>query len=130
MRLLAVAVMVLAMLLAACGQDPVAGPVDGEVDGDGSPDDAEEEGVLEGTLGGDARLEGGCAWLDTGEGRFDVRYPDGYEIAFEPVRLLGPGGDTVAEEGETVRLRGRAAGDLMTVCQVGTVFEATEVVSE
>lgn len=130
MRLVAVATLLMGLLLAACGQDPVAGPVDSEVDSDGASDDAEGEDVVEGTLGGDARLEGGCAWLDTDEGRFEVRYPQGYDIAFEPVRLLGPDGDPVAEEGETVRVRGRVAGDLMTVCQVGPVFQASEVLAE
>lgn len=131
MRLLAVTLMVMSMLLASCGQDPAAGPVqdDQAPDDDevGSPDGGE---LLEGTLGGDPDLEGGCAWLDTGDGRFEVMYPSGYEIAFEPVRLVGPDGDTIAEEGEAVHVRGHVAQDRMSICQVGAIFQASEVVSE
>lgn len=131
MRLVAVALMVAGMaLVASCGQDPVAGPPDNGVERDEGPDDAQDEQVLEGTLAGDPQLEGGCAWLDTGDGRFDVQYPGGYEIAFEPVRLQDPDGDVIASEGDTVRVRGRVAEDVMTICQVGTVFRASEVVSE
>lgn len=115
-------VLLTALLLAACNAVPPAE--------ESSPAMNEEQGqILEGTLGGDPQLEGGCSWLDTEDGRFEVLYPEGYDIAFEPVRLLDPEGDTVAEEGDEVRLRGRVSGDIVTVCQVGTVFEADEVLS-
>lgn len=132
MQLLAVTLMVMTMLLASCGQDPVAGPVqDDQAPGDDDvPGDPGGEDLLEGTLGGDPSLEGGCAWLDTGDGRFEVMYPPGYQIAFEPVRLVGPDGDTIAEEGESVHVRGRVAEDRMSICQVGAIFQASEVVSE
>lgn len=130
MRQVALTLMVLGMLLVSCGQDPVAGPPDGEVDGDTAPGDAEGGELREGTLGGDASLEGGCAWLDTSDGRLEVLYPEGYEVRFEPLRLLGPDGETIAEEGDTVRVRGRVAEDRMSICQVGTIFQASEVVSE
>lgn len=118
-----VGIMIAVLLLAACGDTPASDEPtapDNAVDGEG-------DDVLEGTLGGDPRLEGGCAWLDTGDGRFEVVYPDGYDIVFEPVRLLDPEGRTVAEEGDVVRVRGRVADDLMSVCQVGTIFEAEQV---
>lgn len=108
------------LLVVACGADPAAAP---------SPDDSPDGQVLEGTLAGNAELEGGCAWLEADQDRYDVLYPDGYEIAFDPVRLLGPDGATVAADGEVVRVRGQVADDLMTVCQVGTVFRADEVLS-
>lgn len=132
MRPMAVTLMVISMLLASCGQDPVAGPVeDDRVPGDDqAPEATEGADLLEGTLGGDPRLEGGCAWLDTDDGRFEVLYPPGYEIMFEPVRLVDADGDTLAEEGETVRVRGRVAKDRMSICQVGAIFEASEVVTE
>lgn len=119
---------VLALLLVGCPAAEEPTRPDEAIE---EPDEAtkEEEQVLEGTLGGDAQLEGGCAWLENDEGRFEVRYPDGYEVAFEPVRLVGPDGDTVAEEGDVVRVRGRIGGDVVTVCQVGTVFDAQEVLT-
>lgn len=125
-----------ALLLAACGQD-TGQEATGDERGRTSEEDAtapqgraeeEDTAMIEGTLGGDAQLEGGCAWLDTGDARYEVAYPEGYEIVFDPVRLVGPSGDTVATEGEVVAVRGRVGGDLMSVCQVGSVFEADEVV--
>jgi hypothetical protein len=86
-----------------------------------------EAADLEGTLGGDAALEGGCAWLDAPDGRYEVLWPDGYAVQFDPVRLVGPDGETVAGEGDVVRVRGEVAEDVMSICMVGTIFEATEV---
>jgi len=130
MRLVVVLVVALGMLLVSCGQDPAVEPApNGEALNGDTRDEPEDDDMLEGTLGGDAQLEGGCAWLDTDEGRFEVMYPEGYEIDFDPVRLLGPDGEPIAREGETVRVRGRVAGDLMSICQVGTIFQATEVVA-
>lgn len=128
MRLVVVLLVALGMLLVSCGQDPAVEPEpNGDAPNGETPAEPEDDDMLEGTLGGDAQLEGGCAWLDTDEGRFEVMYPEGYEIAFDPVRLLGPDGDTIAREGETLRVRGRVAGDVMSICQVGTIFQATEV---
>ncbi|HUH06808.1 MAG TPA: hypothetical protein VML96_03275 [Egibacteraceae bacterium] len=83
--------------------------------------------TLVGVLGGSAELEGGCAWLETPQGRFEVIYPQGYRVEFDPLRLLGPEGATVAEEGDEIAVTGAPAGDLMSICQVGAIFEATEV---
>lgn len=114
-----VAAVLAGLLLVACAEDQAAS----EDPGSGEPRDT----VLEGTLGGDAQLEGGCAWLDAADGRYEVAYPEGYEIAFEPLRLLGPDGDTVAAEGDTVRVDGQVGEDMMSLCQVGTIFQATDV---
>lgn len=81
---------------------------------------------LTGTLGGDENLEGGCAWLDTAGGRYEVLYPEGYEIRFDPLRLEGPAG-TVAAAGERLRVEGAPATDLASICQVGDLFRATAV---
>ncbi|HVM01020.1 MAG TPA: hypothetical protein VM324_17145 [Egibacteraceae bacterium] len=107
-------------LLVACGQDPATAP---------PPEEPTEGELVEGTLGGDADLEGGCAWLEAADGRYDVMYPDGYTIAFDPVRVVGPDGEVVAEEGEVLRVRGHIDAEMMTVCQVGTVFRAEEVLN-
>lgn len=94
---------------------------------DSSPTSS-SEAAFTGALGGDAQLEGGCAWLETKrEGRVEPRWPDGYRVAFDPVRLLGPDGEVVAEEGDTITVRGEIAGDVMTICQVGPVLRVTEV---
>lgn len=101
------------------GSEPTSGTT---TDGD--------EADLVGTLGGDAQLEGGCAWLETdAEGRVEPRWPEGYRVAFDPVRLLGPDGEVVAEAGDTVGVSGTLADDVMTVCQVGPVFDVAEVLT-
>lgn len=121
-----VALVLAGLLLVACGEEPASTP-SGDGGDDGQTGAAEEPVTLEGTLGGDADLEGGCAWLETDDGRYEVMYPDGYEIAFDPLRLLGPDGDTIAAEGEPVRVGGTVGDDMVSACQVGTIFQATEV---
>lgn len=123
-----VLLIIFAVLLAACGGG--AGPTaDGRSPGADATTTGPPGSAFTGTLGGDAQLEGGCAWLDTEEeGRVEPRWPDGYRVAFDPVRLLGPDGEVVAEEGDTVAVDGEIAGDVMTICQVGPVLEVTEVV--
>jgi hypothetical protein len=122
------AIAVTLLLLAGCGSaggDPAAteppSPTPRE-----SPT-GQVSGSVTGTLGGDAGLEGGCAWLDTPQGRIQVIYPDGYDVAFDPLRLSGPDG-VVAEEGDTVTVRGELGEGLVSTCQVGPMFTATEVV--
>lgn len=83
--------------------------------------------VVRGTLGGDAQLEGGCAWLDTATGRVDVSYPEGYAIAFDPLRLTGPDGAVVAAEGDALTVNGRPLPDATSFCQVGELFAADAV---
>lgn len=127
MRLLLPALAAL-LLVVGCGQDPaLEAPVD-----DTAADQPDERAgdVLEGTLGGDAQLEGGCAWLDTGGERYEVVYPDGYAVEFGPLRLRGPDGTTIAEEGDRVRVRGHVADERVSVCQVGTLYEASAVVTD
>lgn len=84
--------------------------------------------TVTGTLGGDPALEGGCAWLDTPQGRYQVIYPEGYEVTFEPLRLEGPDG-IVAAEGDSLTVHGEESDALVSVCQVGTLFTATHVTS-
>jgi len=84
-------------------------------------------GQLSGVLGGDGELEGGCAWLDASRGRYEVLWPPGYTVAYEPVRLIGPDGTVVARDGEQVTVRGREAPEAVTLCQVGPVWDADAV---
>ncbi len=127
------------VLIAACGGagEPTAdgrSPTeDTSPTGDSSPTEdasptSSTEAPFTGTLGGNAQLEGGCAWLETeSEGRVEPRWPDGYRVAFDPVRLLGPDGEVVAEEGEEIEVEGSIDRDLMTICQVGPVLRVTQV---
>lgn len=118
------------ILLVACGQagdqqadDPAVGASPGGTEPT-TGDDA-----IEGTLGGDAQLEGGCAWIEAAGTRWDVQYPEGYDISFDPVTLTDPGGDT-ATEGDVIRVTGSPAQDVVTTCQVGPVWVATSVTFE
>lgn len=128
---------VLLVMLTGCGpaDEPPAEPAVGEtpVDPGGDepvPDDIDppdEATMLIGTFDGDAQLEGGCAWLDTEDQRFEILWPDGYEVEFEPLQLVGPDGAVVAEQGDTLAVEGREATDIATICQVGVPYQADEV---
>jgi ABC-type glycerol-3-phosphate transport system substrate-binding protein len=124
MRML-VPLTVVAVLLAACGggdDGSVAPPTD-------EPAPAPGEVAITGAFGGDAQLEGGCAWLETAQGRYEVIYPEGYEVQYEPLQLVGPNGEVVASAGDRLTVTGVEAPDMASFCQVGTIFEATSVAS-
>ena len=82
---------------------------------------------LTGELGGSGELEGGCAWLDRPDARYEVWWPEGYRIEFSPLRLIDPAGKVIATEGDLVTVRGRHMPEVATVCQVGPVFDAQSV---
>ena len=123
-------VLLVAVLLTACGgsgaesgDDPVVQSPPATT----APAASEGEGeILQGTLGGDASLEGGCAWLDDGSQRWEVQYPQGYTVSFDPLTLTGPDGAT-ASEGDTITVTGAPVRDVVTICQVGPVWGATTV---
>jgi hypothetical protein len=130
---LSILLLAAALLLAACGADEAGGPAETEPPVDGPPVDAPagEQGDainIEGVLAGDPDLEGGCVWLEADAGNYEVvEWPEGYQAQADPVQLLGPDGEVVAEEGALLRLDGRVAEDMMSICQVGTLFQATAV---
>jgi len=113
-------------LVAALIVVAIAAAVSGPLEAAAQRPDA-ASGQLTGTLGGDSSLEGGCAWLERPEGRYEVWWPEGYEIEFSPLRLIGPSGDVVAVEGDSVTVQGSRVRDAMTICQVGPVFDADAV---
>ena len=133
------------MLLAACTQAAPAGspstseaastllesPVpstDGEV---ASPIGREPSGGDEvaGTFGADS-IEGGCTYLEADDGtRFQVIYPDGWTVQAAPLQLADPSGDVVATGGEVITVRGERADDMVSICMIGPMFRADEVVS-
>jgi hypothetical protein len=75
-------------------------------------------------------VEGGCAYLEAADGtRYEVLYPDGWTLQVSPLELIGPDGAVHARAGDPVTLRGEIATDMASICQIGPIFRATEVVS-
>jgi hypothetical protein len=86
--------------------------------------------ALTGILGGDPVLEGGCAWLEGDDGtRYEVDYPGGWRVGFDPVRLMDPAGAVHAVEGDRVTVAGGLEPDAISICQIGPIFRATEVLA-
>jgi len=83
---------------------------------------------LVGTLGADA-VEGGCGYLQAADGtRYEVVYPSGWELQLSPLQLTSPEGEIIARGGDEVTVVGAEAGDMASICQIGPIFRATEVV--
>jgi hypothetical protein len=83
--------------------------------------------TITGVLGADA-IEGGCAYLETADGtRYEVIWPDGWELQASPLELRDPEGAVVAEAGDEVTVRGEEATDMASTCQIGPIFRATGV---
>ena len=127
-------VVLAAVLLSACGGDPGGGNAEPSEPAaprsELAPPDQARHGratkSISGTFGGSAQLEGGCAWVEDGGTRWEVQWPDGYSVSFEPLTLKGPDGP-VAEEGAILTVTGRPQLDAVTICQVGPLWRATEV---
>jgi hypothetical protein len=85
--------------------------------------------IYTGILGSDA-IEGGCVYLQTADGqRLEVIYPDGWTVRRAPAALVDPSGAVVARPGDEVTIRGDEATDMMSICQIGPIIRATEVVT-
>jgi hypothetical protein len=85
--------------------------------------------TLTGTLGADT-AERGCTYLEAADGtRYEVRYPEGWVVQAAPLRLTDPDGEVVATGGETITVRGRSEREMRSICQLGPIFEAVEVIS-
>lgn len=107
--------------------EAASAPADDLRPGDPAPTvDADGETVT-GTLSGDAQLEGGCVWLETVDGNIEPQLPDGYTAMADPVALVGPDGEVIAEQGDQVAIVGSPAVDIMTTCQVGAVWRVSAV---
>lgn len=92
-----------------------------------SPEAPMEGDRLTGSLGADT-IEGGCGYLQAGDGtRYEVLYPDGWELTLSPLELRDPDGDVVARGGDTVTVVGEEATDMASICQIGPIFRATGV---
>lgn len=69
-------------------------------------------------------------YLQTADGtRYEVLYPDGRNLQLSPLQLIGPDGAVHARAGDLVTVRGATANDMISICQIGPIFRATEVVS-
>ena len=79
-----------------------------------------------GTIGGDAQLEGGCLWLETDQGRFELRLPDDFAVDTQQLTVTAPDGTAVAA-GDTVDVAGTVLEDMVSVCQVGPILEVSQL---
>ncbi len=129
MKRLALALSLPAILISACtiARQP-ADPVDdhlvlpSSVAGPGKPF------TVTGTVGVES-IEGGCAYLETVDGtRYEVIYPEGWEINRATGELTGPDGERVGP-GDRVSVRGSVAVGRSSICQLGPIFQASVVLS-
>jgi hypothetical protein len=91
------------------------------------PSSAGDGEIYVGMLGSDA-IEGGCAYLQSADGRkYEVIYPDGWTLRMSPLELVAPDGRVVARVGDEITIRGTQA-DMASICQIGPIIQATEVV--
>lgn len=113
---------------AGTGEPSVAGPAGPSLElASQQPSKGGAAETYVGVLSADA-IEGGCAFLQAPDGRkYEVRYPDGWTLRKSPLELTAPDGRVVARAGDEVTVRG-AVADMASICQVGPIIEATEVV--
>lgn len=92
-----------------------------------SPEEPIDGERLTGTLGADT-VEGGCGYLQDEAGtRYEVLYPDGWQLTLTPLELRDPDGTVVARGGDEVTVIGEEATDMASICQIGPIFRATAV---
>jgi hypothetical protein len=105
---------------------PAASPSESlELNSPKAPAGTEE--TYTGVLRSDA-IEGGCAYLQTADGqKYEVIPPDGWQLQKAPAALVDPSGQVVARAGDVITVRGQEA-DMMSICQVGPIVQASEIV--
>jgi len=83
--------------------------------------------TFRGVLSFDA-VEGGCVVLETPDGRrYEMSFPDGWEVDRDGGRVRGPNGEDVPA-GATLEVTGSIATDRSSICQIGPILVATRVV--
>jgi hypothetical protein len=88
-----------------------------------------KDDLLIGRLG-ISEVEGGCPYLEAADGtRYEVIYPNGWQLDRASMQLRDPAGTLVAAAGDVVTIRGQVASGMVSTCQIGPIFQATEVVS-
>jgi len=85
--------------------------------------------VFTGILAADA-IEGGCAYLQAADGRrFEIIYPEGWRLQRSPLALIAPDGSVHSRAGDELSVRGSEAGDMASICQIGQIIRAVEVLA-
>jgi len=128
-------VLVVVALLVACQQGGAESmSYEAGESGSLSPASASQQaggksGLLTGRLGL-AEVEGGCPYLEAADGtRYEVIYPNGWQLDKAMPQLRDPDGRVVAAAGDILTIRGEVATGMVSTCQIGPIFQATEVVS-
>ena len=81
-----------------------------------------------GVLRSDA-IEGGCAYLLAADGqKYEIIPPDGWELQKAPAAVVSPDGQVVAKAGDVITVHGDEA-DMMSICQIGPIIQATDIVA-
>jgi hypothetical protein len=87
---------------------------------------ASRQGIT-GTFNGSPVLEGGCPWLESGTGRYQLALPQGYRVDYEQLMIVGPDGKPVAKAGDTITVTGHVAKEQLSFCQVGPIFDVETI---
>jgi hypothetical protein len=91
--------------------------------------DTEGAMTITGRLGFDD-IEGGCPYVQSDDGtRYQVLWPTGWRLDGRG-DLISPEGERVARQGEEVAVRGQVADDMASICQIGPIFRADEVLGD
>ncbi|MFL5710593.1 MAG: hypothetical protein ACJ77W_01765 [Chloroflexota bacterium] len=118
-----------ALAIAACSASPGASAPSSPA-ARPSPSGASKPGVnadYSGILSMD-EIEGGCTYLQADDGRkLQVIYPAGWELRKSPLELIAPDGSVHSKGGDRVSVNGSEAHDIATICQIGPVIQASEV---
>ena len=77
---------------------------------------------------GVTEVEGGCPYLETPDGtQYEVIYPAGWAADSGSGALQAPNG-AVVPAGQSITVRGLLMTDMVSTCQIGPIFHASEVV--
>jgi hypothetical protein len=80
-----------------------------------------------GVLSMDA-IEGGCAYLQGANGtKYQVIYPEGWQLKKSPLELIAPDGSVHSKGGDRVSILGSESNEMASICQIGPIIQATEV---
>jgi hypothetical protein len=84
------------------------------------------EATITGVLSADD-IEGGCVFLEAEDGMsYEVIWPDGWSVSPQ-LDVINSDGEVVASGGDRITVHGRIATDMASICQIGQIFEATDV---
>jgi hypothetical protein len=85
------------------------------------------ERTITGVLGFDT-VEGGCAFVEAADGsRYEVIYPEGWTVDRSSGELRADDG-RIGRVGDAITVRGSTATDRSSICQIGPIILASEVV--